>query len=32
MAPYVDAIATNYNVDAGDGWIADYFFDGLRKL
>jgi hypothetical protein len=32
MAPYVDAIATNYNLDAGDGWIADYFFDGLRKL
>ena len=32
MAPYVDAIATNYNVDAGDGWIARYFFDGLRKL
>ncbi len=32
MAPYVDAIATNYNVDSGDGWIADYYFDGLRKL
>jgi hypothetical protein len=32
MAPYVDAIATNYNADAGDGWIADYYFDGLRKL
>ena len=32
MAPHVDAIATNYNVDSGDGWIADYFFDGLRKL
>ncbi len=32
MAPYVDAIATNYNVDASDGWIADYYFDGLRKL
>src|SRR5271169_2631347 len=32
MAPYVDAIATNYNVDASDGWIADYFFDGLRAL
>ncbi len=29
---YVDAIATNYNVDSGDGWIAHYFFDGLRKL
>ncbi|MBK7978244.1 MAG: hypothetical protein IPK07_35020 [Deltaproteobacteria bacterium] len=32
MAPYVDAIATNYNPDAGDGWIARYFFDGLRRL
>jgi hypothetical protein len=32
MAPYVDAIATNYNVDSGDGWVADYYFDGLRKL
>jgi hypothetical protein len=32
MAPYVDAIATNYNVDASDGWIADYYFDGLRRL
>ena len=32
MAPHVDAIAANYNVDSADGWIADYFFDGLRKL
>jgi hypothetical protein len=32
MAPYVDAIATNYNVDSGDGWVAPYYFDGLRKL
>jgi hypothetical protein len=32
MAPHVDAIATNYNIDAGDGWAADYFFDGLRRL
>jgi hypothetical protein len=32
MARYVDAIATNYNVDSGDGWIAPYFFDGLRQL
>jgi hypothetical protein len=32
MTPHVDAIAINYNVDSGDGWIADYFFDGLRKL
>jgi hypothetical protein len=32
MAPWVDAIAVNYNVDASDGWIARYFFDGLEKL
>jgi hypothetical protein len=32
MAPHVDAIALNYNVDSSDGWIADYFFDGLRQL
>ncbi len=32
MTPYVDAIATNYNVDASDGWVAHYYFDGLRKL
>jgi hypothetical protein len=32
MTPYVDAIATNYNVDSPDGWIAPYFFDGLRQL
>ncbi|MGE5270893.1 MAG: hypothetical protein ACM3JG_14600 [Thiohalocapsa sp.] len=32
MAPYVDAIATNYNIDSGDGWIARYFFDGLEEL
>ena len=32
MAPHVDAIAMNFNVDAGDGWIAPYFFDGLEKL
>jgi len=32
MARHVDAIAANYNVDSGDGWIAHYFFDGLRKL
>lgn len=31
-APYVDAIATNYNVDSPDGWIARYYFDGLREL
>src|SRR5262249_46027754 len=32
MAPWVDAIATNYNVDSPDGWIARYYFDGLRRL
>ena len=32
MGPHVDAIAMNYNVDSGDGWIARYFFDGLEKL
>ncbi|HVC53735.1 MAG TPA: hypothetical protein VND87_17075 [Stellaceae bacterium] len=31
-APHVDAFATNYNVDASDGWVARYFFDGLRLL
>jgi hypothetical protein len=32
MAPWVDAIAINYDVDSPDGWIAPYFFDGLRRL
>ncbi|MBM3570823.1 MAG: hypothetical protein FJX52_00465 [Alphaproteobacteria bacterium] len=32
MAPHVDVITTNYNPDSGDGWIAPYFFDGLRRL
>ena len=32
MTPYVDAIATNYDVDSPDGWIAHYYFDGLRQL
>ena len=32
MAPHVDAIAINYNVDSSDGWIADYFFDGLAQI
>lgn len=31
-APHVDAIAVNYNVDSPEGWIAPYFFDGLRRL
>ncbi|HEX4195171.1 MAG TPA: hypothetical protein VHY80_18825, partial [Stellaceae bacterium] len=28
----VDAIAINYNVDSPEGWLAPYFFDGLRQL
>ncbi len=28
----VDALAVNYNVDSPEGWIAPYFFDGLRRL
>jgi len=31
-AHFVDAIAVNYNVDSPEGWIAPYFFDGLRRL
>jgi hypothetical protein len=30
--PHVDALALNYNVDSPEGWIAPYFFDGLRRL
>ncbi len=26
------SLSTNYNVDSADGWIARYFFDGLRQL
>jgi hypothetical protein len=32
MIPYVDVISTNYNVDSPDGWLAGYFFEGLRQL
>jgi hypothetical protein len=32
MAPYVDVIAANYNLDGPDGWLAHYFFDGLAAL
>ena len=32
MAPHVDAISVNYNIDTADGWVAPYFFDGLRDL
>lgn len=31
-ARHVDIIATNYNVDSPEGWIARYYFDGLRRL
>lgn len=32
MVQHVDVLSTNYNVDSPDGWIARYFFDGLRQL
>jgi hypothetical protein len=32
MAPNVDAVSVNYNVDSADGWIAPYFFRGLHEL
>ncbi|MSP48885.1 MAG: hypothetical protein EXQ95_06115 [Alphaproteobacteria bacterium] len=32
MTEHVDVISTNYNVDAPDGWLARYFFDGLAKI
>jgi hypothetical protein len=32
MAPHVDVIAMNYNIDGPDGWIARYYFEGLRQL
>src|ERR1700751_2365031 len=32
MARNVDAIAVNYNIASPDGWVAPYFFDGLRRL
>lgn len=28
----VDVISTNYNIDVPDGWVAPYYFDGLRTL
>jgi hypothetical protein len=31
-ARHVDVIATNYNVDSSDGWVARYYFDGLAQL
>jgi hypothetical protein len=32
MAPYVDVIASNYDLDGADGWVAHYFFEGLAAL
>jgi hypothetical protein len=32
MARHMDVLGVNYNPDAGDGWIARYFFDGLRAI
>jgi hypothetical protein len=32
MAPYVDVIASNYDLDGADGWVAHYFFNGLAAL
>jgi len=32
MGDNVDVISTNYNIDVADGWVAPYFFEGLRKL
>lgn len=32
IGPYVDVVATNYDVDVPDGWIARYYFDGLKQL
>ena len=32
MGDLVDVISTNYNVDVPDGWVAPYYFDGLRRL
>jgi hypothetical protein len=32
MAPYVDVVSVNYDVDSPDGWIGHYFFDGIRRL
>ena len=28
----VDVLSTNYNVDGPDGWVAPYYFEGLRDL
>ncbi|MHC1744116.1 MAG: hypothetical protein AB9873_13930 [Syntrophobacteraceae bacterium] len=28
----IDVVSTNYNVDGQDGWVAPYYFEGLRRL
>ena len=28
----IDVVSTNYNVDSQDGWVAPYYFEGLRRL
>lgn len=32
MRGNIDVISTNYNVDEADGWVAPYYFEGLRRL
>jgi hypothetical protein len=32
MAPYVDVISVNYNLDAPNGWVSPYFFRALERL
>ncbi|HEX9835724.1 MAG TPA: hypothetical protein VGB90_02660 [Alphaproteobacteria bacterium] len=32
MARHMDVLGVNYNIDAHDGWVARYFFDGLAQL
>jgi hypothetical protein len=32
MARHMDVLSVNYNIDAHDGWVARYFFDGLARL
>ncbi len=32
MAPYVDVISVNYNLDAPNGWVSPYFFTALARL
>lgn len=32
MGENIDVISTNYNVDVPDGWVAPYYFNGLRML